>query len=107
MTRSRRYIKFRQQKAYTLIRLCNTRASKPDILGNVLFIKCERLLEHASELPNLPLECLLVWPRQAGVQQLPRDALDTGGYRQTKGAEVLEVGFGKFARVDSVDDGAS
>lgn len=82
------------------------RSCEPHVLGDILFVKCERLLEHASELSDLPLERLLIGPRQTGVQQFPRDTLDSGGYRQTEGAKALEVGLGELTRVDGIDDSA-
>jgi len=80
---------------------------KPDILRDVLLIKCERLLEHARKLPDLPLERLLIRPSKTRIQQLPRDALNRGRYRQTESTKIFKVGFGKLPRVDGIDDCAS
>ena len=81
------------------------RSSEPDALGDILFVQRKRLLEHASELPNLPLERLLIRPRETRIQKLPRNTLDGGRYRQAKGTKGLEASLGELTRMDSVDDG--
>lgn len=81
------------------------RSSEPDALRNVLLVQRKRLLEHPRKLPNFPLKRLLIRPRETRVQQFPRDALDSGGYRQTECSETLVVRLGELPGVDSVDDG--
>ena len=67
-------------------------------------VQRKRLLEHARELPHLSLERLLVRPRETWVQQLPRHALEMGGYRQPEGAKSLILCLCELARVHGVDD---
>lgn len=80
--------------------------SRPNLLLDVLLVQSERLLEHACELPNLPLETLLVDPSLPRVQQFRRNTLQRGGDREIEGPEVLVLGLGQFARVDGVNDTA-
>lgn len=82
------------------------RTSSANLLVDILLVESKGLGEHASQLPHLLVERLLVRPGQRGVEYFTRDALDMGGNGEVEGAKGLVLCLEELARVDGVDDAA-
>jgi hypothetical protein len=80
------------------------RPSDPHLLLYVVLVQRKRLVEHASKLADLALERRAVRPRERGIEQLARDALDRGGDLQVERLEGLVLRILELATVHGVDD---
>jgi hypothetical protein len=78
--------------------------SEPHLLLYVVLVQRKRLVEHASKLADLALERRAVRPRERGVEQLARDALDRGGDLQVERLKGLVLRVLELATVHGVDD---